>query len=352
MNKKFLITALTLIIIILLAFYFYTQKKSQSSNQLLKQQDKQTYQLHFGHNISTNSAMHKAAVLFAKEVKKRSNGKVEISIHPNQELGNDHQMVEMARAGELDILLTPTAKMSVPVPAMQFADLPFLFPSREDAYAVLDGEPGKKLLAKLSNIDLMGMAFWENGFKHFTANKSITRPEDFEGLKMRVMKSRIIMEQFKSLGAIPVPIDFHSTRQALADGVVDGQENPLVAIVSMKFYEVQSHMTLSNHAYLGYVLSFSLQSFDKLPENIKQILIDAVNVATPWQRQETQKKEADFITSIKKAGVIVEELTPEQRQRFAEKTRAIADEFKLIIGADILSKTNEIIQSRQSKNGE
>lgn len=308
--------------------------------------DKGATVLRFGHNLPVDSAMHQAALKYADRVKARSKGRLVISVHPSQELGNDHQMVEMARAGELDILLTPTAKMSVPIPAMQFADIPFLFPSREDAYAVLDGEPGRMLLAKLDDIDLVGVAFWENGFKHFTANRRLSRPEDFQGLRMRVMKSRIIMEQFKALGAIPIAIDFHATRKALADGVVDGQENPLVAIVSMGFHQVQSHMLLSNHAYLGYVLSISAKSLNKLPGDLQVLLLEAAREVTPWQRQETRRREEGFIAAIRGAGVEITELAPDQRRRFAERTHFIAEDFKLIIGTDIMKQAERIIRDR------
>lgn len=340
MRKNLIVVLICIIGVI--AIFTVTQNNHSDS---LNNENSQVITLRFGHNISTNSAMHEAALKFAEEVSKQSQHKLKITIHPNQELGNDHQMVEMARGGELDILLTPTAKMSVPVPAVQFADLPFLFPDRETAYKVLDGESGQMLLNKLGNIGLIGVTFWENGFKHFTANKSVTTLEDFEGLKMRVMKSRIIIEQFNALNATPIPIDFHMTRQALADGVVDGQENPLIAIVGMKLHEVQSHMTLSSHAYLGYILSFSAKSFERLNKDHRQVLLNAAKAVTPWQRQETKRREDDLIKVITDSGVIVETITPEERQRFVQKTHSITDEFKLIIGADILSKAGEIIGS-------
>lgn len=271
--------------------------------------------LRFGHNTPTQSALHQAALRFAQEVKGKSQGRVEIEVFPAQELGNDLQMVEMARNGELDIVLTPTAKMSVAVPSLQYADLPFFFPSREDVYAMLDGEPGQMLLDDLRTIGLVGATFWENGFKHFTGNEPFLSPDDFKGKKIRVMKSRIIIDQFNSFGAEAVAIDFHTTRKALADKVVDGQENPLVAIVSMGFHEVQSHLTLSEHAYLGYVFSFSEKRLAKLPQEIQFMLMETAKEVTPWEREETQKQEKKLIETIKSAGVIVQHLSPAQREK-------------------------------------
>lgn len=161
-------------------------------------------------------------------MKKMSSGRIEIKVYPDQRLGNDHEMIDAAQKGEIDIILPPTAKLSSVVPALQFVDLPFSCEQKKDLYEILDGEIGQQLLEKLVEFDLVGAAFWESGFKQFTANKLIRSPDDFRGLKIRTMKNSILMDQFKAFGAQPVPIDFHQTYTALKNGVVDGQENPLV----------------------------------------------------------------------------------------------------------------------------
>jgi tripartite ATP-independent transporter DctP family solute receptor len=218
--------------------------------------------LRLGLNLAAGSALHAAAVRFAEQIGERTKGKLKVEVYPDQKLGSDDQMLEMARNGKLDLLLTPTAKLSSAIPAMQYADLPFYFSGRDELYAMLDGEPGQLLLSKLGNINLVGLTFWENGFKQFTANTPIHAPRDFAKLRIRTMKSPLINDQFASVGAQPIPIDFHATYQALKDGAVDGQENPLVAIVGMRFHEVQKHLTISNHAYHGYVFSASKPVFE------------------------------------------------------------------------------------------
>jgi tripartite ATP-independent transporter DctP family solute receptor len=267
-----------------------------SSNQLNKniKKEEKTLKLKMAHNLPVNSAMHEASLLFAKKVKEKSNGRVLIDIYPNQQLGNDYKMVELAREGSIDILLTPTAKMSVSLPSVQYADLPFLFPSREDAYELLDGEPGRMILKQLDGIDLLGVTFWENGFKHFTANAPLLTPDDFKGKKIRIMKSRIIMEQFKALGAKPVPIDFHATKKALEDRVVEGQENPLVAIVNMDFHKVQSNLTLSEHAYLPYIFSLSKKTLLNLPLEVQTLLIETGKKGYPLGEKRNPKKGKTF----------------------------------------------------------
>jgi tripartite ATP-independent transporter DctP family solute receptor len=255
-------------------------------------------------------------------------------------------MVELAREGSIDILLTPTAKMSVSLPSVQYADLPFLFPSREDAYELLDGEPGKMILKQLDRIGLLGVTFWENGFKHFTANAPLLTPDDFKGKKIRIMKSRIIMEQFKALGAKPVPIDFHATKKALEDRVVDGQENPLVAIVNMDFHKVQSNLTLSEHAYLPYIFSLSKKTLLNLPLEVQTLLIETGKKVTPWERKETQKREKLFLDELKKEGVKINTLTKKQKEQFQNKTKYIIKAYEDVIGSDIISKTEDILYNK------
>ncbi|MBN2782089.1 MAG: DctP family TRAP transporter solute-binding subunit, partial [Campylobacterales bacterium] len=330
--------------------FFYLRGLDDEYVQKQPSQQNDVVHLRFGHNTPQDSALHQAALRFAKIVEEKTEHKVKIDIFDSQKLGNDHQMVEMARAGELDIVLTPTVKMSVAVPSMQYADLPFLFPTREDAYMLLDGEVGKMLLDDLREIGLVGITFWENGFKNFTGNQPFLTPDDFKGKKIRVMKSRIIMQQFKAFGAQPIPIDFHATKKALQDKIVDGQENPLVAIVSMGFHEVQSDLVLSEHAYLGYVFCMSEKVFKQLPQNIREIVFTTAKEVTPWEREETQRREAKLLDIIAKSGVKIHKLTKKQKEEFAKKTSYIIKQYEDVIGSDIISKTEEILLEKYGPN--
>lgn len=332
-------------LVLLVAFMLYREHGIEQESEI-QALAATAYKLRFGLNIPEGTALHAAAMRYADEVARRGAGRVSISVHPNQELGNDQQMEEMARRGELDILLIPTAKMGISVPAMQVVDLPFFFPSRQALYSALDGEPGRLLLGKLQGIGLIGVTFWENGFKHFTANTPLRDPHDFKDLKIRVMKTRIIMDQFTAMGATPISIDFHATRQALADGVVDGQENPLAAIVSMGFHEVQSHITLSEHAYLGYVFAISAASFDRLPPDIRTLLVDVARDLSPWERDETQRREAGFLRTIEATGVTIHHPTPEERKAFRQVLDHLPRQFEATIGADVISKFQEDFETR------
>lgn len=341
MKKIVVIGILGLVSLLILLNVVLNNKSTISTAKIINKEDITI--LKMAHNLPVNSALHEASVLFAQKVKEKTDNKVQIDIYPKQQLGNDYQMIELTRNGNIDILLTPTAKMSVPVPSMQYADLPFLFPTREDAYELLDGKVGQMILNELNDINLLGIAFWENGFKHFTANEPLLTPRDFKDKKIRVMKSRIIMEQFNALGAKPVAIDFHSTKQALADKVVEGQENPLVAIVNMEFYKEQSDLMISEHAYLPYLFSISKKSLSKLSGNIQDILIESAVEITAWERKETQRREKVFLETIKKSGVKIHTLSKEEKTKFREVTKHISKQYEDVIGSHIISKTEEIL---------
>jgi C4-dicarboxylate-binding protein DctP len=305
--------------------------------------------LRLGLNISQDSALHAAALRFAQVIHDRSQGRLRVTVIPDQQLGNDDEMVEMVRAGKLDLVLTPTAKLSTLVPAMQYVDLPFYFSGPDELYHMLDGEPGQLLLKKLNRVGMVGLTYWGNGFKQLTANRPIHSPDDYAGLRIRVMKSRLLQEQFGRLGAQPVLIDFHETRQALADGAVDGQENPLVAIVGMNFHQVQSHLVLSNHAYLGYVFSASQALFQRLPIEFSTLIQQVALELTPWEREETQRREAAFLQQVRQAGVEVITLSPAQKQAFIDRLQPLVRSFSEHVGYDLLAKTDELRYLRQQQ---
>ncbi len=303
-------------------------------------------QLRLGHDMPIQSAQHIAALKFAERVREKTKGQIQIKIFPNQELGTDQKMIEMARAGTLDIILPPTAKLSTLVPATQIADLPFFFETREEIYSFLDGKPGKYLLNLLKPHGLIGATFWEGGFKQFTANKAIHSPEDFAGLNIRSMKSELIMDQFRLLRGNPIPIDFHKINQALKDGVIDAQENPLVSIANLKIYEQQSHVILSDHAYLGHIFCFSKISFEKLPDEIREILFASAIEFTSFERQQALSHESKYLQEIKVSGTQVITLTPEEKNNFKIILKPLIEKYRHEIGTTIVEMGYQILEEK------
>lgn len=350
--KKIILLLITLSVVLLIAVFNFEKSSYilEEQGNSAKKESSNIIELKFAHHMPKNTIINEAAYRFADAVQKNTAGRVKISVYPNQELGNSHQMLELSRLGKIDILLTATAKISVASPSMQYADLPFLFPTREDAYALIDGKVGDMLFRDLNNIDLLGVAFWEGGFKNFTSNKPLTKLEDFKDLKVRVMKSRIIMEQYYALNAKPITIDFHETKKALQDGIVDAQENPFSEIVSMEFYKVQSDMTLSKHSYLPYVLTFSKKTISKLPLDIQNILIQTAKEVTLWEREAIAKKEDELLGDIKKAGVNIHTFSPLERERLQNATAYIAKSYEDVIGSHIISKTQEYFYKKNKKD--
>jgi tripartite ATP-independent transporter DctP family solute receptor len=299
------------------------------------------------HDLNEGTPQDLGAQKFKEIVEEKTDGKVKIDIYPANQLGDDVEVVNMLQTGAVEAALIPTAKISGYAPELQLPDLPFLFPTKEACYKVLDSEIGMELLAGLEEIGIKGTAFWESGFKQFTANSPLHAPADFKGLKMRVMESPVIIEQFKALGSNPLPISFAETYNALQQGVVDGQENPLISIVNMKLYEVQDHMTLSNHAYLGYAFLFSKSFYDGLPEDIQKILADATMECAHYERQLTADKEEELIQTIKDSGTEVYTLTDAEKEVFAEATKAVHKKFENEIGKEILEKTYKMIEEME-----
>ena len=300
-----------------------------------------------GHDLSEDTPQHLGCLKWKELVEQRTNGKYKVEIFPSNQLGDDRETTEMLQVGSVQAALIPTAKLSLFAPALQLADLPFFFPTREICYKFLDSEVGMEILDQLTSKGIIGVSFWESGFKQFTSNREIHTPDDFKGLKFRTMESRILLEQFKALGANPVPISFGETYNALQQGTVDGQENPLVSITRMRFYEVQKHMLVSNHGYLAYGFLFSKRWLDRQPEDMRKILVEAAREVAPFQRQETVDRESGFIETIEKSGCKVSYITPENAKLFAEQVRPVHKQFESVIGKELMDKAYKKIEELQ-----
>ncbi len=300
--------------------------------------------LKFHHDLPEDSAQHVAAEKFRDLVAERTKGEIDVQIFPNNGLGDDVQAAQQMQFGAIEGGIIPTAKLSNFQPSMQLPDLPFLFPSPEVAHKFLDSEVGDELLATLDKAGLKGVTFWESGFKQFTCNNAVEKPEDFKGRKVRVMESPIIIAQFRALGSTPAPIAFSETYTALQQRVVDCQENPLVSIVNMKFHEVQTNTIISNHAYLGYAFVFSKKWFEAQDEATQKVLFDTAREVTAFQREETARREKGYIETISKSSTNLTTLPDEHRGAFEEATRPVHDQFKDAIGADLMEKTYKKIE--------
>lgn len=304
----------------------------------------ESIEIAYGHGFMPETPQHKAAERFKELVEEESGGRIMVNIFPSGQLGSAKEMFEGLQMGTQEITLVPTARISGFNPKLQLFDLPFLFPDRETAYRIMDGEVGEMLLDTLDANDVVGVAYYEDGFKHFTNRYPIEKLEDFEGKKYRTMESPIIMEQFRCMGANPTPIAFSEAYNAMQQGVVDGQENPLVTITNMKFYEVQDYLLISSHAYLAHVLLFSKSWFEKLSPEDQEMLVRIGKEIAPWQRDLVAQEEAGYLDIIKASGTNILELSETERERMFAVMDPVYDLAEDIIGKDLIDTALAAIQ--------
>lgn len=215
--------------------------------------------------------------------------------------------------------------------------MPFLFPDEDTLYEIMNGELGEQVMAGLPDIGIRGCAFYGNGFKAITNNiHPIESPDDLKGLKIRTMEAPLIMSTYSAWGANPVPVDFSELYSSLQQNVVDGQENPYLTISDMRFYEVQKYMTISKHAYLSYVLTFSDAFLNGLPEDLEQIVMDCGKECVQYHRDQMAELNQGYYDNIAASGIAINTLTDEQREAFKDASASVYDEYRDKIGGDLL----------------
>lgn len=282
----------------------------------------------FSHNQQTITPPHKAAEMFKQMVEQRSKGHYEVQIYPAQQLGGLRDQVEGVSLGTIELTQQTPATVSLFVPKVMILDFPFLWTSEAAMWKVLDGPLGQELLQSLEAKGLKGVDFWSSGYKNFTTGrKPIRTPDDFKGLKIRVIPSPLLSAQYEAWGASPTPVDFKELYTALQQGLVDGQENPAGTIVDVKLYEVQKYMTESRHGFLHYVMMFNKKWFDAQSKANQDILVQAVKEAGRWERKAMLDRDAEATRRIKEAGVEVATLTPQAREQFRQLSLKVHEKF-------------------------
>ncbi|MDQ0135985.1 tripartite ATP-independent transporter DctP family solute receptor [Neorhizobium galegae] len=275
---------------------------------------------------------------FAEIVKAKSGGKIEIKLFPGGVLGGDVQTVSALQGGVVEMLVLNAGILSSNVKAFGAVDLPFLFNSGEEADKVMDGPFGKSLADKLPATGLVGLAYWELGFRNLTNNRrAVTKLEDIKGLKIRTLQSPIPIELFNSLGANAVPLPYTELYTALETGTVDGQENPFANIINAKFYEVQKYLTVTRHQYNPQIVLISKKFWDGLNDEEKGILQSAATEARDFQRKVSREADAKALDEIKKTGMQVTELSPAETQKIRDAVKPLIDKFSADVGADTVS---------------
>lgn len=305
------------------------------------------YVMRFAHVVRPTTAKGMGAEKFAQLLEERTNGRIKVEVYPDSQLGTDQEITEQMQMGTVQMNAPFTGVLPSFVPQFQVFDLPFLFDDEEMVQRAVTGEFGKKMDSYLSRAGLKSLGFWDGGFKHLTNSvKPINAPEDMKGLKIRASQSPLLILQFRTLEAGGISIPFAELYTALQNKTVDGQENPLSNIVSRKFYEVQNHMTLSGHGYLGYPLLISEDFYNKLPKDLQAIVDEVAKEVTEWQWKESLATESKYLEELRNTKMEITELTPENKEKFRVATANVYKEFEKISGGKELL---ELVEKARKK---
>ncbi len=257
----------------------------------------------FSHVVANDTPKGHAAEYFKKKAEELTKGRVKIEVYANSTLYKDKEEMEALQIGAVQMLAPSLAKFG-PLGVKEFEafDLPYIFDNYEELHKVTQGPLGRTLLDKLDSKGVKGLAYWDNGFKSFSANKPLKTTADFKGMKMRIQSSKVLESQMRALGSLPQVLAFSEVYQALQTGVVDGTENPISNLYTQKMHEVQKHLTLSEHGYLGYAVITNKKFWDALPADIRKQLEDAMNQSTLYANQIAKVENEQALENVKKSG--------------------------------------------------
>ena len=292
----------------------------------------------FSHVVANDTPKGKAAEKFKQLAEKYTSGRVRVELYPNSQLYKDREEMEALQLGAVQMLAPSVSKFG-PLGVREFEvfDLPYLFPDAETVDRVTDGQIGEALFARLEARGIKGLAYWDNGFKQFSANRPLREPGDFRGLKMRIQSSKVLEAMVRQLGALPQVMAFSEVYSALQQRVVDGTENPVSNLYTQKMHEVQAHLTISDHGCLVYAVIVNRRFWEKLPLDDRAQLEKAMRETTVYERGIAKKENEDALAAVrasKKTEVHV--LSDAERKRWREALLPVHAKFEQTVGRDNL----------------
>ena len=295
------------------------------------------------------SHMGYGAQKFADLVAQKSGNRIKVRLFPNGTLGGDLQTVSSLQGGTLDITTLPPGLLVGLNKEFGAFDLPFLFDNFREADAVLDGAVGKRYMERLPQ-GLVGLAYWDHGFRNVSNNRrAIAKLEDFQGLKLRTLQAPLVIDTFNALGSNAVPMPFTELYTAMETKAVDGQDNPVVAFETNKFYEVQKHLSLTRHVYNPLIVLISRKAWDQLSADEREVLTSAAAESRADQRKVSREMEAKAIEDVKKKGVTVTDISPQERARMRDRVKPVTEKYVKEIGEDIVKTFYAEIDKVRSK---
>jgi C4-dicarboxylate-binding protein DctP len=293
----------------------------------------------FTHVVATDTPKGKAADRFKELAEAKTGGRVVVEVYPNSQLFKDKEELEALQLGAVQMAAPSLAKFGpLGVKEFEVFDLPYVFPDKAVLKRVVEGPIGQGLLEKLKSKGVYGLAYWDNGFKDMTANRPLHKPEDFRGLKMRIQSSKVLDAQMRALGALPQVLAFSEVYQAMQTGVVDGSENTPSNIYTQKVHEVQKHLTVSEHGYIGYAVIVNVKFWDGLPTDVRQQLEQAMKEATVYANEIAEQENDAALAAIKAAGKTeIYYLTPQEKEQWRQTLLPVHTEMAPRIGKDLVA---------------
>ncbi len=294
----------------------------------------------FSHVVATDTPKGKAANYFKALAEERTKGRVKVEVYPNSSLFKDGEEMEALQLGSVQMLAPSLAKFG-PLGVREFEvfDLPYIFDNFAELHKVTDGPVGARLFKKLESKGLIGLAYWDNGFKVMSANKPIYVPADYKGLKMRIQSSKVLGDEIRALGSIPQVMAFSEVYQALQTGVVDGTENPPSNFYTQKMQEVQKYLALTDHGVIEYAVIVNKKFWDGLPPDIRGTLQGAMKDATKYANDIAKKENDDALEAVRKSGKTqILTLTPEQKAAMKKALVTVHKENESRVGKDTLAE--------------
>lgn len=297
----------------------------------------------FSHVVAKDTPKGKAAEKFKELAEAATKGKVKIEIYPNSTLYKDKEELEALQLGAVQMLAPSLAKFGpLGVKEFELFDLPFIFADKKALAKITEGPIGRELLNKLDAKGILGLAYWDNGFKMMSSNRPIHTPTDMKGLKMRIQASKVLDEQMRVLGANPQVMAFSEVYQALQTGVVDGAENPPSNLYTQKMHEVQKHLTVTNHGYIGYAVIVNKKFWDKLPTDVRTQLESAMREASKYANTIAQQENDKALEAVKKAGTTTV-YVPNEKEKAAWQAALLPVQKTMEdrIGKDLIAAVNK-----------
>ncbi|MCL6609954.1 MAG: TRAP transporter substrate-binding protein [Peptococcaceae bacterium] len=297
----------------------------------------------FSHVVAEDTPKGLAAKKFAELAAKRTGGRVEVQVFPNSTLYADGEEMNALRSGAVQIIAPSTSKLGDMFPRWQVFDMPYAFESVDEIHRAMNGSMGKTLYGDLEKGGIYPLAFWDNGFKQITNRvRPLVHPSDFRGLTFRIMiNSRILEEQFRLLGAVPVQMRFNEVYDALSSRAVDGQENTVSNIVTQKFHEIQPYLTVSNHGFMGYVVMADQKFWLGLPPDIRAKLEEVMKEVTDWEREQAMIINERDMKVLQESGKVKIHLqTPEEKWEWKRALAGLEKKLEEILGAKMFSELN------------